>query len=86
MWPYSMSPWALWFRFMKSMSMSPHGISALYWVWKCRRGFSRDWRPLIHILAGEKVCIQVMTPTHFSSLFAAFMTASTSLLELAVPL
>ena len=43
-------------------------------------------RPLIHILAGENVCIHVITPTHLASLFAAFITASTSLLEFAVPL
>ena len=28
-------------------------------------------KPIIHILAGEKVCIQVMTPAHSSSLFAS---------------
>ncbi len=81
-----MSPWALWFRFMKSMSMVSQGISALYWVWKWSRGFCKSCRPLIHILAGEKVCIHVMIPTHFSSLLAAFITASTSFELLAVPL
>ena len=61
--PNSRSPCADWFRFMKSMSMSAHGISRLNCVWRCRNGFCRARRPRIHILAGEKVCIQVMRPT-----------------------
>ena len=32
--PCSRSPWAAWFRFMKSMSISSLGISRLYWVAK----------------------------------------------------
>ena len=36
--PNSRSPWAAWFRFMKSMSMSAQGISRLYCVWRCRNG------------------------------------------------
>ena len=86
MWPNSMSPWADWLRFMKSMSMVSQGISALYWVWKWRSGFCNACRPFIHIFAGEKVCIQVMMPIHFSSLLAAFITCSTSFELLAVPL
>ena len=86
MWPNSRSPWALWFRFMKSMSISFHGISRLYCVWRCSSGFLSSCNPWIHILAGEKVCIHVITPMHFSSASAAFMTAVTSFEELAVPL
>jgi hypothetical protein len=29
------------------------------------------FKPFIHILAGEKVCIQVMSPIHFSELLAS---------------
>jgi hypothetical protein len=34
-------------------------------------GFCRASSPLIHILAGEKVCIQAITPTHSGALFAS---------------
>ena len=84
--PNSRSPWADWFRFIKSISIVSQGISLLNWVCRCSNGFFNCCRPWIHILAGEKVCIQVMTPTHLSSLLAALNTASTSLEELAVPL
>ena len=60
--PNSRSPWADWFRFMKSMSISPQGSSRLNWVCRCARGLSRRVSPAIHILDGENVCIQVMTP------------------------
>ena len=43
-------------------------------------------KPCIHILAGEKVCIQVITPIHLSSLLAALNAAVTSFAELTVPL
>ena len=67
----SRSPCADWLRFMKSMSMSAHGISRLYWVWRCTKGFSRLASPAIHIFAGEKVCIHVMSPTQPGAAFAS---------------
>ena len=69
--PNSRSPWAAWFRFMKSMSMSAHGISRLYWVWRCRNGFASSSSPAIHILAGLNVCIQVISPTQLGSRLAS---------------
>ena len=84
--PNSRSPWADWFRFIKSMSIVSQGISLLNCVWKCSNGFFSSCKPWIHILAGEKVCIQVMTPIHLSSLLAALKVAVTSLDELTVPL
>ena len=60
--PNSRPPWAVWFRFMKSMSISLHGRSRLNWVWNCSRGFCNWLSAGIHILAGEKVCIHTMSP------------------------
>ena len=51
---------------MKSMSISAHGRSRLYCVWRWTRGLRRSVSPAIHILAGENVCIQAMTPTQAS--------------------
>ena len=65
--PCSRSPWAAWFRFMKSMSISSLGISRLYWVAKWHQGFCRASRPLIYILEGLKVWHQVTTPAQASS-------------------
>ena len=73
--PNSRSPWAAWFRFMKSMSMSAQGISRLYCVWRCRNGLSSASRPAIHILAGLNVCIQVISPTQAGSALAARTSA-----------
>src|SRR6266487_6892985 len=50
---------------MKFMSISDQGISRLYWVCRCKNGFLIKCKPAIHILAGEKVCIQVLRPTQF---------------------
>ena len=61
--PNSRSPWAAWLRFMKSMSIASHGISPWYCVCRWRSGRCRAVSPPIHILAGENVCIQAMTPT-----------------------
>ena len=61
-WANSRSPWAAWLRFMKSMSISAHGSSTLACVCRCNIGFCSAWRPLIHIFAGENVCIHVITP------------------------
>ena len=71
MWANSRSPCAAWFRFMKSMSISPQGRSRLNCVCRWRSGFERACRPAIHIFAGENVCIQAMTPTHASVEFAS---------------
>ncbi len=69
--PYSRSPWAAWLRFMKSMSMLCQGNSTPNWVCRCRSGLCSVLSPRIHILAGEKVCIQAMTPMHSSELLAS---------------
>ena len=66
MYPNSRSPWAAWFRFMKSMSIVAHGSDCLAWVCRCSRGLRSASRPWIHIFAGENVCIQAMTPTQAS--------------------
>src|SRR5258706_2567318 len=49
---------------MKSISISDQGISRPYCVCKCRNGFLSRLKPAIHIFAGEKVCIQVISPIH----------------------
>ena len=59
----SRSPCADWLRFMKSMSIVDHGRSRLNCVCRWTSGLRRSVSPAIHILAGEKVCIQAMTPT-----------------------
>src|SRR5215208_4487478 len=56
---------------MKFMSISDQGISRPYWVCRCNKGFLSKLKPAIHILAGEKVCIQVINPTHWFAEFAA---------------
>ena len=63
--PNSRPPWADWCRFMKSMSMSAHGMSRPSCVCRCTIGRRRALRPAIHILAGENVCIHAISPTHF---------------------
>ena len=84
--PNSRSPCADWLRFMKSISIVSQGISLLNCVWKCRRGLRSSCKPCIHILAGEKVCIHVMTPIQCGSLLAAFKVSVTSRAEFTVPL
>src|SRR6516162_923138 len=69
--PNSRSPWADWFRFMKSMSMVVHGSSSLNCVCRWRWGFASDRRPAIHIRAGENVCIQVISPMQVRELLAS---------------
>ena len=49
------------------MSISAHGSSRFDCVCRCNIGFCSACRPLIHIFAGENVCIHVMTPTHAGS-------------------
>src|SRR5215213_3801757 len=56
---------------MKSISIVDQGISRLYCVCKCRKGLRSKLNPAIHILAGEKVCIQVTSPTQFLVEFAS---------------
>ncbi len=58
--------------------MLSHGISALNWVWNCSSGLFSTLSPPIHILAGEKVCSQVMMPTQLSSWLASRQSASAS--------
>ena len=60
--PNSRSPWAAWLRFMKSMSIVDQGRSRLNCVCRWTNGFCRAVSPAIHILAGEKVCIQQIRP------------------------
>jgi hypothetical protein len=60
---------------MKSMSIVDHGSDRCACVCRCSSGFCSASSPLIHILAGENVCIQAMTPRHASSAFAAIMVA-----------
>ena len=71
--PYSRSPWAAWLRFMKSMSIVAQGRAASAWVCRCSSGLRSASRPEIHIFAGEKVCIQVMTPRQAGSSLASPM-------------
>ena len=69
--PNSRPPWADWFRFMKSMSIVDHGISASNCVCRWHSGFCSEARPDSHIFAGEKVCIHATRPTQFSSASAS---------------
>ena len=57
------------------MSMVSHGRPIEAWVCRCSIGLSRAARPRIHILAGEKVCIQVITPMQLGSALAASISA-----------
>jgi hypothetical protein len=74
--PCSRSPCADWFRFMKSMSISSHGMSRLNCVSRWSSGFCSIDRPRIHIFDGENVCIHVITPMQAGSAFAARTAAS----------
>ena len=76
--PNSRSPWAAWFRFMKSMSIVPHGMSRLNCVWRCANGFCSAVSPAIHIFAGEKVCIHRIRPTQAGDVLASPSSAATS--------
>ncbi len=62
---------------MKSMSMVSHGISKWCCVLSCSSGFLSASSPRIHIFAGEKVCIQVITPMQLSSAEASTMNRRT---------
>jgi hypothetical protein len=57
---------------MKSMSISAHGSSTLACVCRCSSGVRRASSPAIHIFAGEKVCIQAMTPIVSSAALASW--------------
>ena len=46
-------------------------MSRLNWVCRCSSGRRSSDRPPIHILAGEKVCIQVISPAQAGSALAA---------------
>ena len=71
MYPNSRSPWAAWFRFMKSKSMLSQGNSKFAWVCKCSNGFASAVSPAIHIFAGLKVCIHTIIPTTAGSALAS---------------
>src|SRR6476469_7913940 len=60
---------------MKSMSIAPQGSSTLACVCRCSSGLRSASRPLIHILAGENVCIHVTTPPQRSSAVASSVAA-----------
>jgi hypothetical protein len=47
---------------MKSKSISPQGSATLIWVCRWSSGLRSASRPVIHILAGLKVCIQAIAP------------------------
>ena len=53
------------------MSMPDHGISRLNCVCRCASGFWSVFNPAIHILAGENVCIQAISPTQASLALAS---------------
>ena len=53
------------------MSISDHGSDSPAWVCRCSNGFCSASSPEIHILAGEKVCIQAISPMQLSSLLAS---------------
>ena len=53
------------------MSMVDHGSACSACVCRCSSGFCSASRPAIHILAGEKVCIQAIRPTHAGELLAS---------------
>src|SRR6056297_2044311 len=55
--------------------MLSHGISALNWVCRWHKGLLNILSPAIHILAGEKVCIQVTTPIQEVELLASRQSA-----------
>ena len=55
------------------MSISAHGSETLAWVCRCRNGVRSASRPVIHILAGENVCIQAIRPMQSGSALAAMM-------------
>jgi len=57
------------------MSMVAQGMSWLNWVWRWAIGFCRAFSPAIQFLAGEKVCIQVITPAQFGAALAARHTS-----------
>ena len=66
------------------MSIDAHGMSRLACVFKWSIGFCSSFRPLIHILAGLKVCIQQITPAQAGSTSAARSVAVTSACVLTV--
>ena len=53
------------------MSISDQGSDSPAWVCRWSSGFCSASNPEIHILAGEKVCIQAIKPMQSSSLLAS---------------
>ena len=60
------------------MSMLCHGNSTPNWVCRCRSGLCSVLSPRIHILAGENVCIQAITPMQSGLAFASPSTRAIS--------
>ena len=56
------------------MSMDAQGSAALSWVCRCSSGLRSASSPVIHILAGENVCIHVITPMQSGSALASSIT------------
>ena len=55
------------------MSISAQGNETFACVCRCSNGVFSASRPVIHILAGEKVCIQAISPMQSGSALAAMM-------------
>ena len=56
------------------MSIVAHGSASLSWVCRCSSGLRSASSPVIHILAGENVCIQAITPRQSGSALASSIT------------
>ena len=56
------------------MSIEAQGSASLSWVCRCSSGLRSASSPVIHILAGEKVCIQAITPRQSGSALASSIT------------
>ena len=67
----SRSPCADWWVFMYSMSICAQGRARLNCVCRCSSGLARTLSPAIHICAGEKVCIQRISPAQSSAALAS---------------
>jgi hypothetical protein len=71
---------------MKSMSMDAHGSAWLSWVCRCSSGLRSASSPVIHILAGENVCIQAITPRQAGSALASSITVRIAALSVSTGL
>ena len=57
------------------MSICDHGSETFAWVCRCSNGLPSAPSPAIHIFAGEKVCIQVITPMQVPDVVASWHAA-----------